>query len=132
MTGSTTVTATAPSPARAADQHSRITRLATRILMRTVFRSEALAYEVATQLADGIIAEHGGASLYIPVADRRAGLTNHAAISADLQALLTPEQIRTPGAASSALLCEVASRHGVSERTAYRVLASLRAELAEA
>lgn len=121
---------TTDTPAVRADRCSRITRTIARILRRDVFADDALAHHVAGKVAAGLIDEHGGESLYVPTADRRAGATDHEAIEASLRAALTPEQIATRGQAPSEVIGQVAAQHGVHHATAYRVLQRMRREAA--
>lgn len=120
------MTPTTDTPAIRADRCSRLTRTIARVLRRDVFADDALAHQVAGKIAAGLIDEHGGESLYVPTADRRAGATDHDAIEDSLRALLTPDQLGTFGAAPSAILSDVANRHSVSHRTVFRVLQRMR------
>lgn len=122
----TSIATTTESPAIRADQCSLITKLVTKILRRKVFASEALAQAVAAEVAEGLIDEFGGGKLYVPIADRRAGLTDHHAIEQSLRAALAPDQLRPGAETPPGLLAGVAQQHGVSKRTVSRVLRSMR------
>lgn len=113
-------------PAQRADQRSRITRTIARILGERVIKAPDIAHAIAEEVADGLIQEHGGSTLYVPVTDRRAGLNNRSQIETMLRASLTPEQIAGTTHAPSAVIATIATTCQVSPRTVYRVLESQR------
>lgn len=114
------------SPAIRADQCSRITKIVACILRRKVFASDQLAHTVAAEVADGLIDEFGGGMMYVPIADRRAGVTNHEAIERSLRSVLEPGFLSRTAKAPRALMESVAVKHGVGRRTVERVLQRLR------
>lgn len=113
-------------PAIQADQCSRLTRIVMRILRRRVCETDQAALSVASEVVDGLIDEFAGDKLYIPVVDRRAGLTNHEAIEGSLRHRLSAEALQPGGLAPAAEVAAIAAAHGVSTRTVYRVLRGLR------
>ena len=117
MTSETIMT----TPAENADRLCRLAREIMADLMATVFRSEELAYPVAHKIAQGIIDRYGGGSIYVPSANRRAGLKDHEAIERDIQGRLDPD-----GKLSQEAARTIADAHGVTDRTVWRVLARLR------
>lgn len=119
----------ATSPAIRADQCSRITKIVAGILRRKVFAHDALALTVAAEVADGLIDEFGGSKMYVPIADRRAGLTDHQAIEQTLRDRLTSDQLRGLAKTPDGLAAAVAASHGVTPRTVWRVLERMRSSI---
>ena len=116
MTSETIMT----TPAENADRLCRLAREIMADLMATVFRSEELAYPVAHKIAQGIIDRYGGGSIYVPSANRRAGLKDHEAIASDIRAAVDG------GKLGRAAANQIAERHGVSRATVWRVFSQTR------
>lgn len=120
-----------PDPAQRADACSRLTRTIAAILQQRVFHCQAVARDVAADVAEGLIDEYGGNSLYVPIQDRRAGLTNHDAIERSLRVALAEVDaargdVRLPLVQT---VRQIAIEHSVSDRTVFRVLQRMRAGL---
>lgn len=116
------VTIPEPTPAQRADQRSRITRTIARILLDRAIKVPDIAHALAEEVADGLIQEHGGGTLYVPVSDKRAGLTNRSQIETMLRAGLSPDQLNGTSPAPTGVITHIASVCAVSTRTVYRVL----------
>lgn len=113
-------------PASQADRCSRLTRTIARILRSDLIKDDTIAYAIATRVASGLIDEHGGGKLYIPISDRRAGAKDHAALGDALRAALSPARLAGTTETPETVLRRVAAEQGVSRSTAYRVLAQMR------
>ena len=128
MSAATSTTTPAVAMIRPLEDRSRLTKLIARVLQQRCFRSEEMASAVAAEIAEGIIDEHGGQALYVPIADVRPGGDKRESIDATLRATLPADVLRSAGPAPLDQMAEVARIHGVSIRTVWRVLERIRAQ----